>query len=143
VIIATHRQGRPWSGGIIQHQAQDVPRYLLDCYLCPGNTRISGARNPDYQGTFVFDNNHPCVGLAAPAMPDSLPPPYRARRADGVARVISYSPRHDLTVARMAPAAIAGVVRIWQQQTWNLGHRPEVRQAVQTAKPQERAINRA
>jgi UDPglucose--hexose-1-phosphate uridylyltransferase len=143
VIIAAHRQDRPWSGGIIQHQAQDVPRYLLDCYLCPGNTRISGARNPDYQGTFVFDNNHPCVGLAAPAMPDSLPPPYRARRADGVARVISYSPRHDLTVARMAPAAIAGVVRIWQQQTWNLGHRPEVRQAVQTAKPQERAINRA
>jgi UDPglucose--hexose-1-phosphate uridylyltransferase len=27
----------------------------------------------------------------------------------------------------MAPAAIAAVVRIWQQQTWDLGQRPEVR----------------
>ena len=77
VTIAAHRQDRPWSGGIIQPQAQDVPRYLPDCYLCPGNARVSGARNPDYQGTFAFDNDHPCVGPSAPA-PDSLPPSYRA-----------------------------------------------------------------
>jgi UDPglucose--hexose-1-phosphate uridylyltransferase len=44
-----------------------------------------------------------------------------------VARVICYSPRHDLTLAEMPPAAIAAVVRVWQQQTRDLGARPEVR----------------
>lgn len=127
VIIAAHRQSRPWSGGTVPPPAQEVPPYLPDCYLCPGNPRVSGARNPDYRGTFVFDNDHPCVGPLAPDVPDLVPPPYRVRPATGVARVICYNPRHDLTLPQMSPAAIADVVGVWQQQTWELGQRPEVR----------------
>jgi len=41
---------------------EQFPDYVEDCYLCPGNRRVSGARNPDYSQTFVFDNDHPCVG---------------------------------------------------------------------------------
>ncbi len=130
VIIAAHRQDRPWSGGIVRHdedeQEQEIPHYLSDCYLCPGNTRISGERNPDYQETFVFDNDLPCVGPLAPDF-EVPPPPYRARRANGVARVICYGPRHNLTMAEMPPATIAKVIRVWQQQTYDLGARPEVR----------------
>jgi UDPglucose--hexose-1-phosphate uridylyltransferase len=126
VIIAAHRQDRPWSGGTVQHHDHEVPPYLPDCYLCPGNTRVSGARNPDYRDTFVFDNDHPCVGPPAPEV-SPAPPPYRARRANGLARVICYSPRHDLTLAEMPPTAIAEIVRGWQQQTRDLGARPEVR----------------
>src|SRR6186713_700838 len=127
VIIAAHRQDRPWSGGTVPPREQAVPAYLPDCYLCPGNPRVSGARNPAYQGTFVFDNDHPCVGPLAPEALAAPPLPYRARRANGGARVICYSPRHDLTLAEMPAAAIAEVVRVWQQQTADLGGRPEVR----------------
>ena len=30
---------------------------IADCYLCPGNLRANGDRNPDYGTTFVFDND--------------------------------------------------------------------------------------
>src|SRR5215831_1085951 len=66
VIIAAHRQNRPWSGETIVHKEQDVPEYLPGCYLCPENLRVSGQRNRRYTGTFVFDNDHPCVDMAAP-----------------------------------------------------------------------------
>ena len=42
-----------------------LPAYAPDCYLCPGNPRISGARNPAYTGIYVFDNDHPCVAPSA------------------------------------------------------------------------------
>lgn len=129
VIIAAHRQGRPWIGQTVGAQDQTPPQYVADCYLCPGNPRVSGARNPAYSGVYVFDNDHPCVGPAAPEFAPP-PPPYRARRADGLARVICYSPRHDLTVAEMAIGDIGAIIQSWQQQTVDLGARPEVRQVL-------------
>ena len=63
VIIAAHRQNRPWSGETIEHNGGPLPAYVSDCYLCPGNLRVSGARNDDYTSTFVFDNDHPCSRL--------------------------------------------------------------------------------
>jgi UDPglucose--hexose-1-phosphate uridylyltransferase len=135
VIIAAHRQGRPWLGQTVGAQEEAPPAYLPDCYLCPGNSRVSGAVNPPYSGVFVFDNDHPCVGPDAPepAPPRSDDPIdrlYAARRAEGLARVICYSPRHDLTLAEMAPEEIAVVAQTWQQQTRDLGARPEVRQVL-------------
>lgn len=129
VIVAAHRQGRPWMGQTVAAQEARPPEYVRDCYLCPGNTRISGASNPQYTGVYVFDNDHPCVGPEAPA----LEPPsgfYQARRADGIARVICYSPRHDLTLAEMSVAEISTVVQMWQHQTRDLGARPEVSQVL-------------
>lgn len=130
VIVAAHRQGRPWIGQVLADPPPPPPAYLPDCYLCPGNARVSGARNPPYAGVYVFDNDHPCVGPDAPELGEPPPPPYRARRADGLARVICYSPRHDLTVAEMDLPDIAALVQTWQQQTRDLGARPEVRQVL-------------
>lgn len=129
VIVAAHRQSRPWSGAVVAAQAPRPPQYVADCYLCPNNARISGAHNPPYTGVYVFDNDHPCVGPDAPE-PLVPPPPYRSRRADGIARVICYSPRHDLTVAEMPTDEIAAIAHMWQQQTTDLGNRPEVNQVL-------------
>jgi len=90
VIVAAHRQNRPWSGGIIEHAEADAPNYVPDCYLCPGNMRVSGKQNLDYTSTFVFDNDLPSVSLDAPG---ELPEPvgiYRNRPARGIARVVCY-----------------------------------------------------
>ncbi|GCE25774.1 galactose-1-phosphate uridylyltransferase [Dictyobacter alpinus] len=120
VVIAAHRQDRPWIGETVTIADQEIPPYQADCYLCPGNSRVSGASNPDYKGVYVFDNDHPCVGLDAPLQVPAPPYPYRSRNAQGLARVICYSPYHNLTLAEMSPATIEEVVVAWQSQTFEL-----------------------
>jgi galactose-1-phosphate uridylyltransferase len=63
VIVAAHRQSRPWSGAEVAGQALKPPAFDPTCYLCPGNSRVGGAINPAYMRTFVFDNDHPNVAL--------------------------------------------------------------------------------
>lgn len=127
VIIAAHRQDRPWVGALTGAPETPLPAYDPDCYLCPGNKRSSGARNPLYNGTYVFDNDHPCVGFDAPAELEKPVHPYQNRRAAGFARVICYSPRHDLTLAEMSRHEIAGVIDVWRRQTRDLGEHPDVK----------------
>jgi UDPglucose--hexose-1-phosphate uridylyltransferase len=127
VIMAAHRQDRPWSGETVSAKPRVSQSYAADCYLCPGNTRVSGQTNPVYETTFVFDNDHPSVGPAAPVDLAPPPAPYRSRPASGVARVICFSPRHDLTLAELSLDAVTEVVEVWQQQSKDLGARPEVR----------------
>src|SRR5581483_11152857 len=88
------------------------PKRCLDTRICGGllplswQQRVSGAVNPEYESVFVFDNDHPCVGQDAPEELSVPPPPYRVRPAKGYARVICYSPLHNLTMAEMAPETI-------------------------------------
>jgi UDPglucose--hexose-1-phosphate uridylyltransferase len=126
VIIAAHRQNRPWSGEVVDSHASAVPPYASDCYLCPGNARVSGRRNPDYSAVFVFDNDHPCVSNAAPSELAAPLGIYRSRPAQGAARVVCYTPRHDLTLAELAVPEIVALLRAWQIQYTELGSRPEV-----------------
>ncbi|MBO0859555.1 MAG: galactose-1-phosphate uridylyltransferase [Chloracidobacterium sp.] len=126
VIVAAHRQNRPWNGETVGHKDPALPDHLPDCYLCPGATRVSGRRNDDYTSTFVFDNDHPCVGLDAPGEPAAPPGIYRNRPATGIARVVCYSPRHNLTLAELEPAEIYNLARVWQEQYAELGARKEI-----------------
>jgi UDPglucose--hexose-1-phosphate uridylyltransferase len=116
IIVAAHRQDRPWSGNTISAPEADLPEYVADCYLCPGNPRVSGRVNPDYETTFVFDNDHPCV--SSDALPEIETPAsiYKNRPAQGVARVVCYSPKHDLTLAELEPENIEELLRVWQAQ---------------------------
>lgn len=126
VIIAAHRQNRPWNGEILGQAAENTPEYVEDCYLCPGNERVSGAHNTDYKSVYVFDNDHPCVGTGAPVGLNSPAGIYKNRPANGIARVICYSPKHNLSLAEMPKEEIEKVVRMWQAQYEELGNRPEV-----------------
>ena len=71
VIIAAHRQDRPWSGETLNSEHANLAKYVPDCYLCPGNKRAKGKSNPEYEQIFVFDNDYPSVATAAP---ESEPP---------------------------------------------------------------------
>jgi UDPglucose--hexose-1-phosphate uridylyltransferase len=128
VIIAAHRNSRPWTGASVNGAPAEVdPHYLADCYLCPGNYRVHGARNDVYSGIFVFDNDLPCVGSGAP---NSLESPlggiYRNRPAQGLARVVCYSPLHNTTLAELPDLQIQALLMCWQEQYRELGDRPEV-----------------
>jgi UDPglucose--hexose-1-phosphate uridylyltransferase len=126
VIVAAHRQSRPWSGAELAIQTLAPPAFDPGCYLCPGNPRVGGAHNPAYARTFVFDNDHPCVGEGAPRV---LAPPaglYRNRPATGVARVVCYSPRHDVTLAELDVDGVDALLRTWQEQMRELASHPDV-----------------
>ena len=126
VVVAAHRQDRPWNTERIAAEPRSAPEYAGDCHLCPGNLRISGVRNADYTEVFVFDNDHPCVG---PAAPRALPAPagiYQSRPATGLARVVCYTPRHDLSLAELGVEDVVALMAVWQEQYRELGARPEV-----------------
>ena len=57
VLVSPQRLSRPWQGRTEVPVVQDGPTYDPNCYLCPGNERAGGPRNPDYEDTFVFDND--------------------------------------------------------------------------------------
>src|SRR5262245_33081943 len=128
VIVAAHRQDRPWSGETVSgaQQSSVIPEYDSDCYLCPGNARVSRHRNEQYSGIYVFDNDHPCVGDDAPG---ELQPPagiYRNRPAKGLARVLCYTPKHNLTLAEMEVPEIESLIGAWRDQYLELGARSDV-----------------
>jgi len=126
VIVAAHRQSRPWSGAEVTAQALRPPPFDPSCYLCPGNARVGGVVNPPYTGAFVFDNDHPCVGEHAPREVQRAAGMYRSRPATGVARVVCYSPRHDLTLAQLDVGAVDALLSTWQQQMRELAAHPDV-----------------
>ena len=126
VVISSHRDRRPWQGETVGDDRTPRATYEADCYLCPGNVRVSGQRNPQYSGVFAFDNDHPCVGPTSPepiVLPDGV---YQNRRADGLSRVVCYSPRHDLSLAELPHNEIGELLEELQRQFRVLSERPEV-----------------
>jgi len=127
VIVAAHRNDRPWHGERAAATATRAPAYVEDCYFCPGNRRVSGDCNPQYRSVFVFDNDHPCVGPDAPQSLAAPPGIYRNSPATGIARVVCYTPLHNLTLAELDAGEITALLRVWREQYVELGDRPEVR----------------
>lgn len=126
VIVAAHRQNRPWSGETVEREDASAPEYVADCYLCPGNARVSGARNEGYDGVYVFDNDLPCVGVDAPQTLHAPAGIYRNRAAQGRARVVCYSPKHNLSLAELDRSEIEKLVAVWQRQYVDLGGLDEI-----------------
>ena len=113
VLVSPHRLERPWQGQREDAAEADLPAYDPSCYLCPGNARAGGQRNPAYATTFAFDNDFPAL------LPREAPPHddgaglLRAQPETGACRVLCFTPRHDLTLARMAVPDVRGVVDAW------------------------------
>ncbi len=126
IIIAAHRQDRPWIGNTVEYKDKNLPAYDPDCYLCPGNTRVSGKRNPHYRQTFVFDNDHACVSFDAPDIEEASNSIYKTKPARGIARVVCYSPFHNLTLAELEISEIIALLKVWQEQYRELGSHPEI-----------------
>ncbi len=122
ILVSPQRTQRPWQGKQEQAAGDDRPQHDPACYLCAGNTRAGGQRNPEYQDTFVFDNDYPAL-LSETGDADSgeAAPLFQHAAVAGSCRVICFSPRHDLTLPRMPAAAIRRVIDVWAQQTEELG----------------------
>ncbi len=126
VLVSPQRTERPWLGQVEPAAAKALPAHDPACYLCPGNARAGGARNPAYTSTFVFDNDFPALLEATPAGASTPHPLLRAEAEPGLCRVICYSPRHDLPLARLPLEALEGVVAAWCEELRALEARPGI-----------------
>lgn len=150
VLVSPHRTKRPWKGQVEKTPEETRPAYDANCYLCPGNARAGGARNPEYTSTFVFTNDFAALlpnersgdnalGVDSTGRNPHCAGHYRdnaleegrygnnalfvAESVAGTCRVICFSPRHDLTLPLMSRAEIRTVVDVWAEQTAELGQK--------------------
>ncbi|HTL53286.1 MAG TPA: galactose-1-phosphate uridylyltransferase, partial [Planctomycetota bacterium] len=123
IVYAAHRNSRPWSGAAAPEKTPAVA-YDPKCYLCPRNPRVHGAKNPDYKDVFIFDNDHPVVGPGAPEIPPDFAVQaggiYRREPATGIARVVCYDPRHNVSLAEVPVDSVAKVFLAWREETRRL-----------------------
>ena len=123
ILVSPQRTQRPWLGQVESAPADTRPEYDPACYLCPGNERAGGKRNSPYTATFVFENDFAALEpTIEPARLDTRGI-LRAESERGICRVICFSPRHDWTLPDMPRDEILGVVRVWAEQTRELGAR--------------------
>jgi UDPglucose--hexose-1-phosphate uridylyltransferase len=123
VLVSPQRMKRPWQGRAEKDRSEKLPQYDQNCYLCPGNERISGVKNPNYTGSFVFTNDFSALLPNTQITFSGSHTLLRAESVRGTCRVICFSPRHDLTLPEMNYKEIRGVVETWIEQTIDLGRR--------------------
>ncbi|MDR3518777.1 MAG: UDP-glucose--hexose-1-phosphate uridylyltransferase [Azospirillaceae bacterium] len=121
VLVSPHRARRPWQGGREKVDEGALPPYDATCYLCPGNKRVTGEVNPAYGNTYVFSNDFAAMKPDIPLAGEARDELMRFDPVRGTARVMCYSPRHDLTLAMMPLAAVRHVVDAWVAQLAELG----------------------
>jgi UDPglucose--hexose-1-phosphate uridylyltransferase len=121
VLVSPQRTDRPWQGQVEETTQEAEPEFDPNCYLCPGNTRAGGARNPRYTSTFVFENDFAALRPDTPEGCVSEAGLIVAEAEPGICRVVCFSPRHDLTISRMSIDQIRLVVDMWVTQFQELG----------------------
>ncbi|HTK26552.1 MAG TPA: UDP-glucose--hexose-1-phosphate uridylyltransferase [Pyrinomonadaceae bacterium] len=121
ILVSPHRTDRPWQGQVEKTDRIELPQYDPTCYLCPGNERAGGVRNPKYESTFVFDNDFPAMLPDTPSDGFAKDGLLMAEGEPGICRVACFSPRHDLTIADMELSDIRTVIDVWTEQYNDLG----------------------
>lgn len=60
-LVSPQRAKRPWHRQTEAVVPTSWPKHDPNCYLCLGSTRVSGQRNSEYSGLFVFPNDFPTL----------------------------------------------------------------------------------
>jgi UDPglucose--hexose-1-phosphate uridylyltransferase len=124
ILVSPHRTQRPWLGQIEKAASTRRPAYDPRCYLCPGNERAGGKRNPGYTGPYVFDNDFAALLPGTPTGEMREGDLLLAQSDPGTCRVVCFSPDHSLTLPQMAETDIRRVVDVWTEQYEDLGAKP-------------------
>ena len=68
VLVSPHRTKRPWQGQVEKLPPETRPAYDPTLLSVPRQQRAGGVQNPQYEHTFVFDNDF------AALLPDEVAP---------------------------------------------------------------------
>jgi UDPglucose--hexose-1-phosphate uridylyltransferase len=112
ILVSPHRAKRPWQGQLEKTKEEKRLQYDPNCYLCPGNERAGGGKNPLYKQTFVFKNDFSALLESSPDASIDIGL-FKAENDRGICKVICFSPRHDLTIPEMDVMDIKNVVDVW------------------------------
>lgn len=125
VLVSPHRTQRPWQGQIETRTADSTPAHHPGCYLCPGNARHGGQRNPNYAGPWAFDNDFPAL---SPTSTETAPnhPMFQWAAETGLCRVVCYSQRHDLHLAQMGRDDLLAALRFLFEEFARLDANPGI-----------------
>ncbi|MEK4035695.1 UDP-glucose--hexose-1-phosphate uridylyltransferase [Methylocystis sp. IM3] len=126
VLVSPHRTSRPWQGQTESKAEAAIPAYDPGCYLCPGNLRANGERNPPYKDVFAFTNDFAALLPESPQEEIDNNGLLVARGEPGICRVVCFSPRHDLTLSRMSVDEIEQVIVLWRDEFRRLDADPMV-----------------
>uniref|UniRef100_A0A1B6IQJ7 Galactose-1-phosphate uridylyltransferase n=1 Tax=Homalodisca liturata TaxID=320908 RepID=A0A1B6IQJ7_9HEMI len=121
VLVSPHRMKRPWSGQVEAVADSDVPEFDPKNPLCPGVTRPNGQVNPNYESTFVFNNDFPALLEDVPSPPESENDLFQMAAARGVCRVMCFHPKSNITLPLMSQMEIRAVIDKWVDETAELG----------------------
>ncbi len=116
ILVSPHRNKRPWQGKVELNSITERPSYDAGCYLCPGNERADGSKNPDYNDPFAFPNDYAALLTASPDGMLNEEELLVAESQKGICKVICFSPFHHLTLPQMDLSDIVKVVALWQQE---------------------------
>ena len=134
VLVSPHRAKRPWQGQVEEPQKADQPTYDPTCYLCPGNARTSGDKNPQYTSVHTFANDFAAV-LGGPLPVDRAEgstqtvqrhPLFQIEPVIGACDVVIFHPHHDKTLAKLGTDDILKVVEEWCSIYLVRGSQPEI-----------------
>ena len=121
VQVSPHRAKRPWQGQEEKVAEAKRPEFDSTCYLCPGNTRANGEKNPEYTGTYSFKNDFAAIQEDVPSGALEEGEFFLAKSERGICKVICFSPRHDLTIPEMEVDEIRKVIDLWVKEYVLLG----------------------
>ena len=121
VTVSPQRAQRPWQGEESAVPGNTEVTYDADCYLCPGNTRVTGHVNAPYTSPWAFDNDFPAVqadldassvgvNTSGSGEPSAL---FKSESVAGRCRVLCYHPDHNKTLANMTEEEALAVVQLW------------------------------
>jgi UDPglucose--hexose-1-phosphate uridylyltransferase len=121
VLVSPHRAKRPWQGQEEVISNEKRPSYNKSCYLCAGNTRISGDINPKYTEPYVFTNDFGALQKDSPSFSvnEGL---LKAESEKGICKVVCFSPDHSKSLAEMSTENIRKVIVTWIQEYNELGN---------------------
>ncbi|KAK7120140.1 hypothetical protein R3I94_020228 [Phoxinus phoxinus] len=121
VLVSAHRMKRPWKGQLEKPPEDNIPRHDPNNPLCPGSVRANGEVNPDYDGTFMFENDFPALQPDAPDPGSDHHPLFQSKAARGICKVMCFHPWSDITLPLMKPAEIRRVIDRWADLIVELG----------------------
>ncbi len=127
VLVSPNRSARPWHGSVETPENRiALQKFDPDCYLCPGNLRANGERNPHYDGVFVFDNDFPALMYSVDDSFENTPPWRQGMMETGICRVICYSPLHNISASDLDDISLLAIIKTWVDQIDELMNNPGI-----------------
>ena len=119
-------QREPWQGQNEIPSTIKKPAYDPNCYLCPGNMRAGGIKNPSYPSTYVFINDFSSLTMINSDESINKNNLIIAESEQGICKVVCFSPRHDLTLTELSETEIIQVIKTWQEEFDEIGSDKEI-----------------